>query len=233
MIKDRDLNTDKDTDQKDQYIKDRIQGLIKMAENSMRMTNRGFTLVELLVGMAIFSIISLILTLQFTEGSRISTEQSATSRAQQNLRIARIMMNQDIRLAGLDPFRTFRFGFEEATSSKFRVTADMNTNGNVDDTDFERITYNFRPGTRDLVKILYEGTGAEDTGALVDRIDPATSGFTYLDAAGNDLGDPVPVASLENIRTVAITLTVEEQAGRSGIINRNSTGRVVCRNLGM
>lgn len=203
------------------------------ATHRISITNRGFTLIELLVGLAIFSIISLVVVQQFSEASRISTEQSATSRAQQNLRIARIMMAQDIRLAGLDPFNTFRFGFEEATSTKFRITADNNMNGTIDDLDLERVSYDIRPGTRELVKIVYEGTGVEDFGNLVDRIDPANSSFTYFDAAGNNLGDPVPPANLEDIRVVVINLAVEEPAGRVGIVNRNSTGRITCRNLGI
>jgi prepilin-type N-terminal cleavage/methylation domain-containing protein len=151
----------------------------EMTDKQLNMTNKGFTLVELLVAMAIFSILSIAIVQQLTEGSRITTEQSAATRAQQSLRIARIMMAQDIRLAGLDPIRSFRFGFEEASSTKFRVTADINRNGDVDDVDFERVTYDIRPGTRDLIKTFYEGTGAADTGILVDRIDPAASGFAY------------------------------------------------------
>ena len=197
------------------------------------MKSKGFTLVELMIAMAIFSILSLVLVQQFSEGSRISTEQSAVSQAQQDLRIARIMMGRDLRLAGLDPLRTFRFGFEQATSSRFRITADMNENGDIDDADLERVTYDLQPGNRQLLKTIYEGTGAEISGALVDRIDPAASGFTYLDADGNDLGDPVPPDNLEDIRTVVIDLTVEEPAGMAGIVNRNSTGRVMCRNLGI
>lgn len=209
------------------------QGPNKMVNNLDDVTDNGFTLIELLVAMAIFSIVSLILVHQFSEGSRISTQQSAIARAQQNLRVARIMISQDIRQAGLDPLRTFDFGFEEATSTKFRVTADVNLNGEADDFDLERVTYNLRPGTRDLVKINYEGTGVEDTGVLVDRIDPANSGFAYFDADGNDLGDPVPIADLEDIRVVVINLTVEEQAGMTGTVNRNATGRVMCRNIGI
>jgi prepilin-type N-terminal cleavage/methylation domain-containing protein len=205
---------------------------VEMEKQKMR-TERGFTLVELMIGLAIFSIMGLILIQEFTRGSDVRTEQGAVSRAQQSLRFARYLMNQDIRMAGLDPARTFRFGFEEATSTKFRLTADMNMNTIVDDTDFERVTYNLRPGTRDLVKIFYEGTGVEDTAVLVDTIDPATSSFAYLDAAGNNLGDPVPVANLEDIRTVVIALTVEEQAGRAGTVRRMSTSRVACRNRGI
>lgn len=204
-----------------------------MGKENIPMKDNGFTLIELMVGMAIFSIISLVMIQQFSEGSRISTEQHAASQAQQSLRIARIMMGRDIRVAGFDPERTFRFGFEEATSTKFRATADMNMSGVVDDSDFERVTYELRAGNRDLARTIYEGTVVEDTGVLVDRIDPGASGFTYLDAAGNNLGDPVPPANLEDIRTVVINLTVEEPAGRAGIINRNSTGRVMCRNIGI
>ena len=204
-----------------------------MTGKQLNTANKGFTLVELLVGMAIFSIISLILVQQFSSGSRISTEQSAASRAQQSLRIARIMMAQDIRLAGLDPIGSFRFGFEEATSTKFRVTADLNRNGVVDNIDNERVTYTIQPGARNLVKTLYEGTGAANAGTLTDRLDPAVSGFVYLDEVGNNLGDPVPLANLEDIRVVVINLAVEELAGRVGTLTRNSVGRIMCRNLGL
>ena len=49
--------------------------------------------------------------------------------------------NQDIRLTGLAPFRSFNFGFEKAASSKFRITADINMNDVVDNTDFESGTH--------------------------------------------------------------------------------------------
>jgi prepilin-type N-terminal cleavage/methylation domain-containing protein len=193
----------------------------------------GFSLVELLVGLAIFSIIGLVLMRQMTLGSRINTKQNAVARAQQSLRAARMMINQDIRLAGLDPLRTFRFGFEEATGTKFRVTADFDSDGNIDDTEAERVTYSIRAANRDLEKILYEGTVSQVSAPLLNRIDPANSSFVYLDANGNPLGDPVPAASLGNIRAVVVTLSVEEAAGQSGTITRESSGEVKCRNLGM
>ncbi|MEJ2643029.1 MAG: prepilin-type N-terminal cleavage/methylation domain-containing protein [Desulfosarcinaceae bacterium] len=196
---------------------------------------RGFTLVELLVGLAIFSIIGLILVHQLILGSRHNTEQNAIAKAQQSMRAARQLISQDIRLAGLDPRRTFRFGFEEATGSKFRVTADFDSDGVVDDSGAERVTYQIRAANRDLQKILYEGQGAgiEVSAPLLNRIDPANSSFAYLNAAGVDLGNPVPAASLGNIRTVVVTLTVEESAGQSGTVTRESSGQVKCRNLDM
>jgi prepilin-type N-terminal cleavage/methylation domain-containing protein len=207
----------------------------EMAKMGMRGQARGnkqgFTLVELLLGLAIFSIIALILMHQLNLGSRINTEQNAVARAQQGLRAARLMINQDIRLAGLDPRVTFRFGFEEASSTKFRVTSDFDGDGVVDDSGAERVTYFIQAGTRELDKIFYEGTANQVTAPLVDRIDPAASGFTYLDGDGNPLANPVPAASLNAIRTVVVDLSVEEMAGRLGAVNRQSTGRVLCRNM--
>lgn len=202
-------------------------------DNFRRRRNRGFTLVELLVGLAIFSIIGLILVHQLVLGSRINTEQNAIARAQQSMRAARQLISQDIRLAGLDPLRTFRFGFEEATATKFRVTADFDSDGVIDDTGAERVTYLIRAANRDLQKILYEGTVNQVNATLLNRIDPAPgdSGFTYLDVNGNPMATPVPAASLGNIRAVVVTLTVEESAGQAGTVARSSTGQVKCRNM--
>jgi prepilin-type N-terminal cleavage/methylation domain-containing protein len=197
----------------------------------VRWDNQGFSLVELLVGLAIFSIIGLILMHQLTLGSRINTEQNAVARAQQGLRAARQLISQDIRLAGLDPRRTFRFGFEQATATQFRVTADFDSDGVIDDSGAERVTYVIRAANRDLQKILYEGTASQVSALLLNQIDPANSSFTYLDVNGNPLALPVPATNLENIRAVVVTLTVEESAGQAGTVARSSTGQVKCRNM--
>jgi hypothetical protein len=89
-----------------------------------------------------------VLTHRLTFGSRINTEQNAVARAQQSLRAARLMSNQDIRLAGLDPWVSFRFGFKEATPTKFRVTADFDGDRVVDDSGAERVTYLIQAGVR-------------------------------------------------------------------------------------
>jgi hypothetical protein len=57
--------------------------------------------------------------------------------------------------------------------------------------------------------------------------------FTYLDADGNDLGSPVPTLQLEDIRTINVSITVEEPAGRDVSVSRTLTKQVKCRNMGL
>ena len=61
-------------------------------------------------------------------------------------------------------------------------------------------------------------------------------GYLPKDADGNDLGDPVPAADLDNIRTVVISMKVEEPAGRESreeMKAREYSTWVKCRNLGL
>ena len=50
--------------------------------------------------------------------------------------------------------------------------------------------------------------------------------FRYFDEAG------LVTSDLDLIRSVQISMTVEEDAGQSGTIERSYSTRVLCRNLG-
>ena len=63
------------------------------------------------------------------------------------------------------------------------------------------------------------------TETLVENVSNVT--FTYLD---EDDGVPSDAA---DIRTVVIAMTVEDPAGRGGIMRRTYSARVRCRNLGL
>jgi hypothetical protein len=66
---------------------------------------------------------------------------------------------------------------------------------------------------------------------LIDNV--LALSFTYLDANGNDLGDPVAAADLSKIRTVEISMTVQEEDARQHLFTRTLNARVTCRNLGL
>jgi prepilin-type N-terminal cleavage/methylation domain-containing protein len=196
---------------------------------------RGFSLIELLVALAIMSIISGAIYGVFSVSSRSYTTQGVTADVQQSVRAAMEVMLQDIRAAGLDPTSSGNFGIELAETTKLRFTSDSidaglgDFNGELDDTNSERITYVLQ-GTQ-LDQILYETTASEDNGPLISDVQNLS--FTYFDADGNDLGSPVPPLQLADIQTINVSITVEEPAGRDTAVSRTLTKRVKCRNTGL
>jgi prepilin-type N-terminal cleavage/methylation domain-containing protein len=196
---------------------------------------KGFSLIELLVAMVIMSVVSLAIYSVFAVTSRTYTTQGVTADVQQSVRAAMEVMLQDIRTAGLDPTSSGNFGIELAEASKLRFTSDSidagtnDFNGVLDDTNSERITYVLQ-GTQ-LDQILYETTASVESEPLISDVQNLT--FTYFDADGNDLGSPVPASQLADIRTINVSITVEEPAGRNGSVSRTLTKQVKCRNMGL
>jgi hypothetical protein len=124
-------------------------------------------------------------------------------------------------------------------------TADRNMDGDTND-DFEDLTYT-------LVGNQLQITDNSGTETLIDnvinnRADINIPLFRYYreneadTPTNNDLingldliedhGETDPVGDTSQIRTVEISLIVEEPAGRGGPVQRTYTTRVRCRNAG-
>ena len=197
----------------------------KLFENKLG----GFTLIELMVAIAIGSIALAAIYSVYAGLMKSYTTQNVVADIQQNVRSGIGYMAEDIMMAGLDPNKTASAGFDIASSTNLRFTLDRNMNGVIDNTDSERITYVYDPVNRRLDQCLYEGTGSDDWELFFDNVETMT--FNYLDEDGNDLGDPVPAADFSEIRMVVITLTIEAPAGLEGMIDRTYTTQVQCRNI--
>ncbi len=198
------------------------------------LSSNGFTLAEVLIVMAIIGVVLGAIYGVFTSSNRSYRTQDRVANAQQSVRVGIHFMAEDIRMAGFDPLRSAGAGFELATSNKLRFTADMNMKNGIENTKRERITYEFYvdpddPNKRQLRRCLYEGTGSESWQPLIDNVSALS--FTYLDGEGNDLGDPPPDPS--EIRTVEISMTVQERDAQYQPFTRTLTTRVSCRNLGL
>ena len=198
--------------------------IIRYGEDGMRLDKKGFSLIEVMVAIAIMSILSIAMMKTYTGFTRVYTTQEVVAGVQQDLRASLNIMTQDIRMAGFDPTDSDNFGVEVATATNIRITSDTDMDGAVNDSGFERITYNFDAGTNQLQQILYETTGSESTQPVVDNVTNVT--FTYLDEDNNI------TATLADIRTVTISMTIDEPAGRGGTVSRTLPTRVQCRNLG-
>jgi len=201
--------------------------------------NKGFTLVEILVTLAIVSIVMTVVYVVYTSSIRSYTTQDVAAGVQQSIRVGIEYVAHDIRMAGFAPITGDNFGIEEAAASKIRFTLDTidttlappDYNGVIDDDASERITYLFDSGNRLLIRILDEDKDTESELTLLDNVTALS--FRYFDEAENDLGLPVPALNLEDIRGIDITLTIRESAGRGDPVERTITQRILSRNIGL
>jgi prepilin-type N-terminal cleavage/methylation domain-containing protein len=186
-------------------------------------TASGFTLVEVLVCMAIMSILFGTVYRSFDIFNRSYTKENVKAGIQQRTRIGIDLMARDIRLAGLDPLGTANAQIIAADTENIQFSADLNYDGDVND-PFENITYTLNG---DLLRQTSDlGTGFI-TDTLLDNIDALA--FTYLDASDTPMA--APVGNPQDIRSVIVSLTMQRPAGRDGPISRTYAARVRCRNL--
>jgi len=182
----------------------------------------GFTLVDILMGLALASVLMVAVVSLFTTMGRSYTTQNVAADVQAVTRAGVELMTQDIRMAGVNPAQISGVGIVAAAPANIQFTSDLNLNGTIDDT-YERITY-YLNGDR-LMQQLFAGNPMP----LVENV--TNLSFDYRDE------DDVPVtdlvADIAIIRTVIISMTVQASAGRSGALQRTYTARVRCRNLGL
>ncbi len=99
----------------------------------------GFTLIELMVAIAITGILSVFLYNLYIFQSTTYTVQEQVSDMQQNARIAMEMISRDVRMAGFNPSGISVVGLTCGTS-QIQIQADLNGDGDVTDGN-EDITY--------------------------------------------------------------------------------------------
>ena len=194
---------------------------------------RGFTLVEMMVALAVASIVLAVIFGVYAGLMRSYTTQNVAAEVQQAVRAGIDYMAEDIMMAGFNPRAGSFIAFEEAGSTRIRVRFDRNSNLEEVTPDFQDIAYEYNAGDNRV-----DQTEAGSTQAYIDNVTDLT--FIYRNAAGedliNDLGKPDPLSSdldRAEIRTVEISITVQEPAGRGKMVNRTYATRVGCRNMGL
>jgi Tfp pilus assembly protein PilW len=223
----------------------------------------GFSLLELVIGLAMATIVLAGIIGVFTTLTRSYTTQNVAADVQQTARVGIDYIAQEVRMAGLNPqggIGANAASIEEisATGTKLRFTMDRCDNdagcdnpapdGDLDDNS-ERITYFYDPANSALKRCLYEPAGTESPTSVVFVTTPkATTCQTIIDnVVPNPDGSPLfrflddddPPNTITNnsdrsqIRTVVITLTIQESAGRDAPVSRMYSTRVRCRNIGL
>ena len=164
----------------------------------------GYTIVELLVAIAISGIFMGAIYSAYTSQQRATLGQEQVSAMQRNLRSAMYFMEKEIRMAGCDPTGRAKIdvagslvspGIIQANANLMEFAADTDGDGTI--APDERITYSL-PGA-DLIR---------NGGRIAENIDAIN--FVYLDREGNRLddggGNVTAPENRDKIRSVQVTV---------------------------
>jgi type II secretory pathway component PulJ len=188
---------------------------------------------ELTVVIGILSIVIAAMYGVFASINRSTTNTEVRAEIMQKLRTAMDFMEQDIRMAGLDRFKSAEAGIVYADDFKLNFTADRNKDGEIDspntgdgiqEDDLENITYEWDSSNNVLKQFL-----GGDMDVVARNVTDFK--FTYLDVDDGTIAPPGAGTAKEDIRAVLVRMTVQQPAGRSGTLNRTLTKRILCRNL--
>ena len=189
--------------------------------------NEGFTLAELVLAMGIMLIVLAAIIGLFTSLTRSYTTQNVAADVQQVTRTGIDIMTRNIRMAGLNPLDINPIGIVAATSNSIRFRYDTNGDGTIDTNAIEDANEDMGYLLNTNEQLIRQLNGkASSNRSLVDNVSDLT--FGYLDA-----NDDTVTNDLTAIRTVVVSLTVAEPAGRDQVLSRTYATRVICRNLNL
>jgi prepilin-type N-terminal cleavage/methylation domain-containing protein len=184
--------------------------------------NDGFTLVELLVSIAIFSVIlGSIFSFSIAQRKYLSVQEQVSGMIQ-TARAAMDMISGELSVAGYSPSGAVFSGIPY-NASQLQIYADLNGNGVVTDPN-ENIIYSYDANSKKILR---------NTGSGNQPMAENVQGFTfdYLNAQGN------PTTLTANIRQIRITITVRtskpdpQYTSNSGYRSYTLTSLVTPRNL--
>jgi prepilin-type N-terminal cleavage/methylation domain-containing protein len=186
-------------------------------ENGRR-SAAGFTLVELLIVIAILSIVMGVAVTSFDNISRFFTRENVRSETQKKTRFGLETMIQDIMLAGLNPRGVSGSGVQMATGTSIRVASDLNFDGDFN-SPFETVTYA-------LAGTNLQQTNHLGTETLVENV--SSFRLAYFNAGGTELAEPINIA---DVRSVGLNIAITKPAGRAKSVTRAYSVHIRCRNL--
>jgi type IV pilus assembly protein PilW len=190
---------------------------------------KGFTLVELLVAMAIMGIVMAGLYSVYYAQQKSALVQEQVAAMQQNLRAALYFLEREIRIAGYNPEQTAAAGIVTMNNTNIRIAMDLHDgadndgDGNTDEPDEEGngdgdvtdpgedITYLLLDPDGDGIFALFKRDNAAGIDIpIAENIDALD--FRYLDEDRNIAAVP------DDVRSVQITLVA-----RSGRVDPGYT----------
>ena len=193
-------------------------------------SEKGFTLVEIMVTLAIMAVVMAGVYLTFYSQQKSYTVQEQVAEMQQNLRGAMYLMSKEIKMAGCNPTGQAQAGIVTAAADSINFTMDLwgkstddPPNGSISNPN-ENITYALVDFSGDQAMEIIRTDNNSGIGPQVVAENIDSLNFVYLDSNGNVTTD------LLRIRSVQITVVAKtDQADRQ----KRLATHIKCRNLGM
>jgi type IV pilus assembly protein PilW len=178
----------------------------------------GFSLVELLVALAITAVVMAGVFGTYYSQQKSYLVQEQVAAAQQNIRAGMYFLEREIRMAGYDPSRTAGARIVTAGRMSIRMTMDLNGDGDVTDPN-EDVRYALYDSGGDGDLDLGRTAAPAAVRPLAENIDALN--FVYLDGDDppnvlDDDGAGNVVASIGEIRSVQITVVARGERADPG-----------------
>ena len=190
-------------------------------QNPIHPSRQGFSLVELMISLAIFGVIMGVV-FTFLVGARDSYSSTRERvHYQQSMRAVMSLLTREVRSTGCDPSSAGFEGFGIATTASMQCSMDLNGDGDVTDNGpDESITYSYNAATGELLRF---------DGALAMTVLRGLNGltFTYFDANGAVLG-AVPLNALDRAMVRYVEIMMDGETARGEPVNY--TTRIALRN---
>ncbi|MCF6154296.1 MAG: prepilin-type N-terminal cleavage/methylation domain-containing protein [Candidatus Brocadia sp.] len=164
---------------------------------SQKSNERGFTLVELVIGLAISLILMGVAVSMLNVQRKSYSFQEQVTEMQQNIRAATDMMVREIRMAGYDPSGAGFTGIGTHTTELLQILADLDGNG-MTTGSYEDITYRYyNASDATYPRQIWRNTETESQ-TLAENIEALN--FSYYDSDG------VATSTASSIRQIEITI---------------------------
>ena len=184
---------------------------------------RGFTLVELLIAMAMSSIVLASVVAAYSSQVRSHVTQQMVADMQQNIRGAMYIMQREIRMAGYDLTGLTGASILVADDAQLQFQIDDNGDGDfidgADNDSMEQIRYAMTGGGA-LGRQIWNGPLTP----LAENIDAIN--FVYLDGANPPNVLATPVVDRSEIRSVQITIVARSGQNMPVLFYRKTDDRI-------
>ena len=187
----------------------------------LKRNNGGFTLIELMIAVAVSAIVLMAVVQFFISTNRTSTVLEKTAATQQTIRMVMEMISRDLRLAGLNPtgnaacagFTDFREGTGDTSVALaydyYDAGGNPNSSGDCSN-NRENLCYAFDQGNgRVMLRWSNDGGNNWHSYSMTEEGIIESLNFEYFESIEkleNDEPIADPAGSLDDIRVVRITI---------------------------